>query len=46
MELKHGYWLTFELAKDRYGIEPSMVLPECVDWYNMKLFVGRIEQGR
>lgn len=41
-KILHGYWLTFEMAKDKYGIEPSQVNPECIDWYNKRLFVGRI----
>ena len=42
IKILHGDWLSWELAKDKYNIEPSQVSPECVDYFNHRIFVGRV----
>ena len=37
-----GDWISFELAKDVYNIEPFMINPDCIDWDKRKIFIGRI----
>lgn len=39
MNNKVGEWITWELAKDLYGLEPSDFRPSCVDY---ELFMVRV----
>lgn len=41
-----GFWISFELAMDKYGIDPSMVYPSCVDWDKQKIFIAQQEKRR
>jgi hypothetical protein len=44
-KILQGYWLSFEYAKAKYNIEPSDVSPECIDWYNHRIFIGKIYEN-